>query len=59
MKRLFRRLLRHYFAGLAMQSILTAQKPTHTCGPNGETVGQYVSRKAYAMADCMLEATEK
>lgn len=50
--------LRDYFAGQAMLTLLGIELGTAQDIRSGETAGQWVARKAYAMADLMIAARE-
>lgn len=54
MKALYRRILRHYFAGQAMP-FFPAQDPSTMRALPGEKVGECIRRNSYAIADAMLK----
>lgn len=52
--------LRDYFAAKAMQSILVCDAASAiSSAKDSETVGQYVARQSYEMADSMLKEKGK
>ena len=52
--------LRDYFAAKAMEAILQCDFPSKIPDKDtGLTVGEYVAKKAYTMADAMLAEREK
>lgn len=52
--------LRDYFAAKAMQSILVCDAASViSSAKDGETVGQYVARQSYGLADIMLKERNK
>lgn len=56
----YRRFLRDFFAAKAMASIMSSELPTTTPElAKGITIGAYIARKSYFMADSMLEARSK
>lgn len=52
--------MRDYFAAKAMEAILQCDFPSKIPDKDtGLTVGEYVAKKAYLMADAMLAEREK